>query len=51
MDEILLSLNRYPLKKLTKFTAHNNAMRLRFIIIIVLCLIFKISAQTHINLY
>ncbi|MFC7345375.1 serine hydrolase domain-containing protein [Chryseobacterium zhengzhouense] len=51
MDEISLSLNRFSLKILTKFTTHNNAMRLRFIILIFLCLIFKTSAQTHTNLY
>ena len=51
MDEILLSLNRYSLKILTKFTAQNNAMRLRFTILLFLFLIFKTSAQTHTNLY
>ncbi|WP_322645575.1 serine hydrolase domain-containing protein [Chryseobacterium sp. YIM B08800] len=51
IDKISLSLSRYSLKILTKFTAQNNAMRLRFTILLFLCLIFKTSAQTHTDLY
>lgn len=44
MDKILMSLNLNSFKILTKFTAQNNAMRLRFTILLFLCLIFKTSA-------